>query len=215
MDRDNQQQTVSDMEIGWLAGFLEGEGSVCLQVHRRAGRENRIGTIRVTPKVIFTNTDAKIIETAARILQGLGVGRYVCHTPARGSALAPKASRPVTYIHISGMERVKALLDVMAPCLFGEKRERAVRLLAFINRRLEQAAHYGVKSNFRYDAEDARLILDFVANSQSKQYDHISRMLNEHTRSAPHSVRAMMCSDLTGNSKRPGESTARHLTGGQ
>lgn len=187
------------MEIGWLAGFLEGEGSICLQVHRRAGRQ---AALRVTPKVVFTNTDAGLIEACVRILDGLGVGKYVCHTRAAATMVAPGAKKDCSYIHVSGMKRVQSLLRHVEPGMFGAKKDRAKRLLAFIDRRIEQADLYDVKSNYRYDAEDARLILDFVANSQSKQYDHISRMLNEHTRSAPHSVRVMMCSDLTGDRER-------------
>ena len=53
-DKDNQQQTVSDFEIGWITGLIEGEGSICLHIHKRNDRSQ---SIRVTPRVIMTNTD--------------------------------------------------------------------------------------------------------------------------------------------------------------
>ena len=203
MDRDNQQQTVSDVEIGWLGGFLEGEGSICLQIHRRSAKEGRkTGTIRVTPKVIFTNTDRGMIDACVSILTRLGVGKYVCHSKPNNTKLCPKTSKEIHYVHISGMKRIKRLLDVLSPCLYGAKRSRCERLLLFVNRRLDQAECFDVGMNYKYDAEDVRLILDFIKNSQSKQYDHISRMLNEHTRDALHTKRAMMCSDLTRDGER-------------
>ena len=202
MDKDNQQQTVSDMELGWLAGFLEGEGSICLQVNNRSGRENRKQTLRVTPKVIFTNTDKAMIEAAVSIMDRMGIGKYVQTSIARPSELAPRSTKECMYIHVSGMKRVKSLLEQIHPSMYGAKKERSIRLLAFINRRLEQSEKFDSGSNLSYDAEDARLILSFMEITATKQYDHIDRMLNEHTQGRPHSKRRKMCSDLTGNSKR-------------
>jgi len=190
-DRDNQQQTVSDFEIGWLAGIIEGEGSICLQIHKRKDRSQQL---RVTPKVIWTNSDMVLIEKSVSILERLKIGKWVHHTrPNNVSTLfklngkhTPKF-KDVAYIHVSGMKRVQKLLSVISDHIAGEKKERAIILGNFIKRRLSNGTNSnGRPSNYSYDDEDVSMMLDFLRLTKSPNYDKIVGMLNEHTREAKH-----------------------------
>ena len=106
IDRDNPQETVSEMEIGWLSGIIEGEGSICLTVFKRA---DRLQQIRVTPKIIITNTDVNIINKCEDILRRLHVGKWIHHTKPNNIKKAKQLAagyKPITYIEIVGVKRV-------------------------------------------------------------------------------------------------------------
>lgn len=167
------------MEIGWLAGILEGEGSICLQVSKRSGQR---GTLCVVPKIILTNSDMGLIEACVSILGKLGVGKYVLHTNAKPSALAPRATKAMHYVHISGHKRVLACLDALTPAIYGDKKRRAELLRDFIIGRLEGSLGKGTAKNVSYDEADVARIMAFVEITQTKQAAHIRRMLNEHTK---------------------------------
>ena len=63
----NQQGTlaVTDFEIGWLAGIVDGEGTVAFSVYPRQEGGKTLQEVRVKPQVIITNTDKALIERAA------------------------------------------------------------------------------------------------------------------------------------------------------
>jgi len=194
INRDNQQQTATDMEIGWLSGMIEGEGSICLQIHRRKKRNQ---VLRVTPRIIITNTDQKLIEGCVRILEKLNIGKWVRHTRPNNVGLVKHPSKNITYVHISGLRRMQRLLKYITNCLCGEKRERAEILQKFINGRLQ-------KPKCLYEKSDIDNIMDFLTLTKSKNKENIRRMLNEYTQGIRDN-RMMMYSGLARNSKKPTE----------
>ena len=185
MHRDNQQQTASDAEIGWLAGILEGEGSICLTVSQRNERRK---ILRVTPKIIFTNSDKDLMEAVVSILDKIGVGKWVRHTTPNNVSTLFKLNGKTTnefkdmmFVYVTGMKRVGRLLEAIIPVMFGEKKERALRLHRFIDARIVKAEESGKSSNYKYDREDADNILSFLELTQTKRFNAISRMLNDCT----------------------------------
>ncbi len=120
--RDNQQ--VTDIEVGWLAGLIDGEGSFDLQ----SGHQ-------WTPRIMITNTDQRIIDRAVEIIQRLGVGVYVWtqtkHNPRH---------KPIKRLAVRGIKRVHAFLPKIAPALIG-KRDQAEKLLNFTTERLSRPYH--------------------------------------------------------------------------
>lgn len=207
MHKDNQQQTVSDFELGWLAGFLEGEGSICLQIHER--ESHRKQNLRVTPKIIFTNTDIGMIERCVNILDRLGIGKWVHHTNPRNNpnGLVKKSSKMIHYVHVSGYERLYKLLSIFEGKLGGEKNLRCIRLLALVKRRIERCESLQMGKNLSYDETDIALMLDFMKLTASPNYDHVARMLNEYTQGRRADARFKMDSELGGNVKKSAEMT--------
>jgi len=120
--RDNQQ--VTDIEVGWLAGLIDGEGSFDLQHGHQW-----------TPRITITNTDQRIVERAVDIIHRLDVGVYVWtqtkHNPRH---------KPIKRLAIRGVKRVHAFLPKIAPALVGKK-DQAEKLLEFTSERLERSFH--------------------------------------------------------------------------
>lgn len=202
MNRENQQQTVSEFEVGWLAGFLEGEGSICLQIHQR--ESSRKQNLRVTPKVIFTNSDLGIIERCVSILDRLGIGKWVHHTNPRNNqnGLVKKASKEMHYIHVSGFKRIHRLLALFRGKLAGNKNVRCEVLFRFVDRRLKLSEQTRMQQNFHYDGVDVAAMLEFLKLTASPNYKHIAGMLNEYTQGTHSKKRVMMDSELDGNAER-------------
>jgi hypothetical protein len=212
-DKDNQQQTVSDFEIGWITGILEGEGSICLQIHKRNDRSQQL---RVTPKIIFTNSDKQMMEHIISILSRLNVGKWVNHTKPNNISTLFKLNgketpkfKDMMYIHISGMKRVKKLLEVITPCMAGEKKQRAILLDRFISCRFKKAKIFNCAHNYMYDQEDVGNMLEFLKLTNTPNYNKIAGMLNEYTQGKCYTRRLKMYSELTENRKKQTEMLAR------
>lgn len=179
MNTDNQQEIGL---VGWLAGIVDGEGTVSLTISRRA---NRSQMIRTTPKVIIGNTDAGIIDRCILALDKIGVGHYAQHIqrPA-GHVLSVSVAKfkPVTVIEVTGLKRVRTLLNAIRPFLAGEKANRADLLLKFIVGRIGCAEASKKAQNLSYRKEDVDNALAFLHVTKTKNIEQITKILNEHTR---------------------------------
>lgn len=126
---DNQQATQA--ELGWLAGIIDGEGWIGFTVtydHRGEGKSNRNKrTVKTEIKVV--NCDKAIIERTADIFRKLGVNPFLrqARTTTRQRAVYECACK-----HMTGTEKI---LQPILEHLTGNKQERAILLLRFIDLR--------------------------------------------------------------------------------
>lgn len=193
MNTDNWQETgrVSEADLGWVAGILDGEGSITMLVSARSLARRQ--AIRLQCRIIVANTDEGIIAKYTGILDRLGITQYVQHTrPKPVSVNGRSAYKEVMTVHVEGLERVRKVLVCVIPHLAGEKREKSVALLHFIKARLERADMEGKASNLVYTANDVDNILAFLSLTKTKQLDHVTRLLREHTREARQDHRKAM-----------------------
>lgn len=117
----NQQRLI---DIGWLAGIIEGEG--CFTLQKRANRAKTSWT----PLVQITNTNPLIIQKAQRVLKDLGLGCYV-YTQAQ------KRYRICYRVVTLGLKRVQRLLQVVEPYIDCRK-EQLESLKVWVNSRLSR-----------------------------------------------------------------------------
>lgn len=179
MNTDNPQEIGL---VGWLAGIIDGEGTVSLGISRRA---NRSQLIRTSPKVIIANTDPGILDMCVKALQVVGVGHYQRNErrpPGHILGVSVPKFKPVTTIEVGGFKRVQRLLVAVRPFLAGEKGLRADLLLKFIDGRIGYAESSKKAQNLAYRQEDVDNALAFLRVTRTKNIDHIAKILNEHTR---------------------------------
>ena len=183
MNADNQQEIGL---VAWLAGIIDGEGSIVLTIsQRRDNSRRRSIPLRIAPKVIIGNTDPLIIERCVKALDVIGVGRYIRHERKPVHMICGnhvKSFKPITTIEVVGFRRVRKLLDAMLPWLAGEKATRASLLLAFVVGRLDYSADGKAAANRAYRQKDVDHALAFLRVTATKQYDRLAKILNEHTR---------------------------------
>lgn len=186
MNRDNPQEIGL---IAWLAGIIDGEGSIGLLVGERKERARGID-IRVQPKVIIANTDTAIIDRCQEAFLMIGVGHYVRHERRPACAVVGvhvKTFKAVTTLEVSGLKRVHTLLTATIPWLVGDKKERARLLLVFLQRRFDKVAVSKTTStNLKYDEGDIQAVLAFLRKTRTKRIEHVTKILNEHTQDAIH-----------------------------
>lgn len=106
---------MSDLERGWLAGLLEGEGSFFLQ------KTNVRGKYRYYPKITVVMTDLDIIERVSRIF---GTSVYVM--PA--SQMKQPHHKQQYRATLTGMRAAGIMVDI-APLMGQRRREKINQVL--------------------------------------------------------------------------------------
>ncbi len=125
----NQQAT--DIEIGWLAGIVDGEGWLGMSLETehwyRVGYNTRQKSIKVEIKIV--NCDPAIVERSASILRKLGINPYLRH------GNRSRMKRPVYEVAAKSMTAVQKVLLILRDHLTGTKQKRADLILRFIHLR--------------------------------------------------------------------------------
>lgn len=123
-------QQVTQKEIGWLAGIIDGEGYLGLrwQKDKRKWHQNPFAR----PEMSITNTDMEIIEKAVMIIRKLGVNMFRRDIKWKGNN---------KIIHICQTKHLTNMLKILKPIineLTGNKRKRAEYIIEFCESRLER-----------------------------------------------------------------------------
>lgn len=108
----------SDVDLAWLAGFTDGEGTFVLSVHIRSGLVN--------PYVSISNTNRVAIERAKAIVSAI-VGREIRYTPTN----VKQGWRPCYRLTVNNHHEIGALCAALLPWLVG-RREQAEVMLRYI-----------------------------------------------------------------------------------
>src|SRR5713101_5131642 len=123
MSADNQQPRLE--ELGWLAGMIDGEGS--MGAYLRQG----VKTPHFKPIVQSSGTHKGGLEHLHGILERMEVGHHIVWQKPR-----QERYRPCWHVTIVGMKRIPTLLTALAPYLV-IKREQADLLMEWIDLRQE------------------------------------------------------------------------------
>jgi len=145
---DNQQRKVSESDMAWLAGFIDGEGTVGIKV-----ANNRNGHIYFAPYVQIVNTHFATLDKVHQVLTDMQVGHHISEAKRH---LAPNGKmklaqyRPLWRVLINGLMRCKSFLIPITP-LFVTKRQDAETVIDFINSR--ESSYYKQLPYSNYELE--------------------------------------------------------------
>jgi hypothetical protein len=215
MSMGNRQGTlpVTDIEIGWLAGIIDGEGTIAFSpFYRQLIGGGVANDLRVKPQLIVTNTDKALIERVADILGRCHVGVHVQTRTQRGqNFLATSKYQPLHTATSVGFRRVKKALEVIGPHLVSKKRKADLVLRYIVQRELRLSSN----SRAPLDMADYRLIHEILVYSRavnakgqkSRHFGWIEGLLNEHEQKDGAYVPSKMCSGLTRERESPAEMT--------
>lgn len=172
MDRDNQQETPTDGEIGWLAGVIECDGSIMLSAHCR--KEAPKSMPKVGVEIKFYNTDAALISKTVDVLERLNVGHYIVNRPQKPmemkSGATYGAQKDMLAVVVKKLSAAYKLSKLLEPWMFGEKGHRLRLMIQFLSRRYEKTAfqNAGSKESAKYDRGDIELIQKFYRDFVKK-----------------------------------------------
>lgn len=159
---DNQQAT-----LGWLAGIIDGEGSI--GIYRKTRGKSSIFSACVR----ISNTSPEMIQRIVEIFDDLSIGTHV------GEHRGVKSTKPYWQVSVWRMTEIKKLIELLLPYLVA-KLAHARLVLRFVNRRLELGPRGG------YDEEqlDCVVGLGELNNYEGKSSETMSearRILKELT----------------------------------
>lgn len=130
--------TCSEADIGWLAGYIDGEGTLQLRLSKRSSSSENHDELYghyYSPMVRIVNTSQDATMKAQRIMGG-GV----------------RLSRPGLWMnYLSGIAQMQKLLRILLPHL-EIKKQRALLLLKYAEIRQAKGtrAHYGEEEDNLY-----------------------------------------------------------------
>ncbi len=177
----NPQETI-EVDKAWLAGVIEGDGSIGMGFHLFKS-PNLIKRFAVKPTISFSNQDGLLIERVVHLLAALsGKNPRIREVPS-GS----ERGRSSMWVALTGMESVQSVLQAIMPYLQGEKAARARLLHQFIASRMERHKGRGpLASRTPYNEEELLLIQQCRKYCRGKGgrlgNPEIDRILNEYTR---------------------------------
>jgi hypothetical protein len=161
---DNPQVTETT-RIAWLSSMIDGEG--CVNVHFQKPEVKHL-----TPAMVVTNSDPRIIATFADILTQLGIGHHVNTYPKKNHL-------PVVQVAVRGAKRCLPLFKLIRPYLVSKGEEVDV-LIKLIESRLSKKSKSPVDEyeislvQQCKDLKRIRHLRDFVPSSfYSKDEDKV------------------------------------------
>jgi len=123
---DNQQGKTTELELAWLAGFIDGEG--CLDFQK--GYQKALKRDTYQPRVRINNTDIPTLNKVDDLLRRMMAGHYIYWRHPEN-----KKWKSSWDVEIVGFKKVQRFLIQINPYLY-TKKEKAEMLLDFTNSRL-------------------------------------------------------------------------------
>lgn len=164
----NQQER----SIAWLAGILDGEGSISVQVYTLPD-----GRVRLTPFISIVNSDAGILDGCREILKSLEVAYRDCKKPLSEHF----GTLECRNIRIDGQEPVECLIRKVLPYLRSIKKQNAEKILLYLASRKERGLQRNELGHIRrceYSREEIELISSIRTHKRAKSSEAICQAPN-------------------------------------
>jgi hypothetical protein len=137
MKRPTPSQLVSHFNIGWIAGIVEGEGSLAFYFSKRKKPLKSGLPCRPSPfyGVVIVNTDLSIINEVKRIWEILGYTvKYRLKSSSKKQREGSyKFTKPCYEITIRRRNDIEQFLPLIEPYLVGYKKARANEILNYFS----------------------------------------------------------------------------------
>ena len=152
-------QQAKDTDLAWLAGIIDGEGSILLGSGGKRGQFPGYHGLQIRATIHITNTCANIISKCEEILDQLGVSFHVADKTTASNRTQ------VWRIDIGKMEHTQRLLEAIMPFLVS-KIGQAKIVHRFVVRRQNRKAK-GLSG--AYDDDDIKIIDEYYNTYHGKR----------------------------------------------
>lgn len=197
-------QAIPETEKAWLAGVIEGDGSLGMgfQLQNGYGKSRIFGNpanydefekskngkgyqrFAVKPSIQFSNQDGLLIESVCNLFIRICKKQPLI----RESKGQYENSRSVLSVGLYGLQAVFDVLEAILPYLHGEKQARARLLFRFISSRFARHKHLGRgngASKVPYNSDELLIIRQFYETGRrkgGKTNPEIGRVLTDYER---------------------------------
>jgi hypothetical protein len=184
----NQQGTPTEGELGWLAGIIEGEGTITMNVRKKAWKGWKGVGVDLTVAVV--NTDGAIIERVADIIRRLVGGEpyiYQCKNspiPNRNDPdnMHVNLTKTILNVSVNRMADIIVVLKAIEPQMAGEKGARARLMTRFIERRMSRRTEHTKHGMALFDKFDWETVAEFYKLKRRPIPPEVVGLLNEQER---------------------------------
>lgn len=170
----NQQER----SLAWLAGIIDGEGTISVQVYTMPD-----GRVRITPFVAVANTDEGILTEAMAILSDIGVGPkgskprlYGGRKAGHKSSNGFETTRNNRAIRVDGAA-AKPVIEAVLPYLRSTQKTRNAKILleyfAIRQATLVKRDHLGRILRSGYTRMEVELISSIRSHKRAKSSEAI------------------------------------------
>lgn len=183
-DTIGNQQEILDTDIAWLAGIIDGEGSICMNVRQK--HWNGWNGIGVDLHIGIVNTDGGIIHKFVSVLRKLGIEAHLHESEQNPiyNANGRKYQNHSKTIVQAGISKMRDILNVLTriqPYLAGEKSKRALLIMQFIERRIERQTKRSKGGATWYDGYDWDIVKKFYDITGGRLLPEVKKILNDYT----------------------------------
>lgn len=178
----------NEIDLAWLAGFVDGEGYIGLTIHRNKGKKTYY-----IPRIAITQASEEMLNNISRVMENNGIAHHISKRRAQ-----TKRWKPLFALETAGFARALKFLYVIEPYLVG-KRLQAQMTMAYIWSRTRD----GWSSKRPYTDDEHNLY-----HALRELNNRGPEILNEHTPKAIEFT-AKMCSELHTKGVEVAEMTAR------
>ena len=150
---------VTETDRAWLAGIIDGEGSLSLFTNRE-----KDGSTKIKPVLNFVNTDMTIVNKALSILEEAGCSPYIVKRVHKN----PK-HLDIVEVKATSTAQIEKWLLLVQPYLFGVKKAKAEILLRFVRRRMAKRQEAGRNDLAQYSEEDWQDVQNFRSSTTTRE----------------------------------------------
>ncbi|MEA1925852.1 MAG: LAGLIDADG family homing endonuclease [Patescibacteria group bacterium] len=168
---DNQQER----RFGWLAGIIDGEGTISMQTYRHHGH------VRLTPFICIVNSSQEIIQKCNEILEEIGVAKHYTHRKPNKKKANGLWYKPCKQIRIDGYKSVLKLAQAMDGYLIG-KTKQAELIKEYIKNRQGMKRWRNEKGHvmlMKYTPREIDILVEIKSLNRNESPETIRQTLNE------------------------------------
>jgi len=180
----NQQEIFNQADFAWLAGIIEGEGTIAMNARKKQWKGWK--GFGVDLQIYITNSDAGIIEKSVNVLRSIGIEPLISERDSvpirKENGGFYNSCKTIMVVNVNRMSDIAKVLISIIPFMAGEKTSRARLMLKYIERRMSRQ---GQRSSGGYswgDNDDWKMVIDFYALQGKEFRPEVKEFLNEHTR---------------------------------
>jgi hypothetical protein len=183
MDKDNQQETIRDTELAWMAGVIDADGNI--QVSLPKIKKGNIGRV-VNFWIDITCSDPGIIDRCVEIFEKMGIAHYdgqkeIKPVYKKDGSYYLSDTKYCLFTRVTRLGVLKDFLPRIIPHLAGNKKHLAMLMHRFLVKRLP-------KGRKPYDGEDIMGIIAFIKQADgrfaTRNIEYLEGLLRDRTPNA-------------------------------
>lgn len=164
------QQEMSEIELVWLAGLLNGDGCFSLTFRTRQNK------LKCDMSLTLTQCDAAVIDKADSTFTKIGIVSGISEYASSGAGVRTKWN-----LRISKMAHISRAIDAVIPYMTGEKAAQARLMKRYLDRRMPFAdPKFRKGSDIDKDIDSLKIAAEFYTVRRLEVPKELAQVLRDY-----------------------------------